>query len=129
MDADAERSALDTITSRVIGCAHTVGNVLGPGFLEKVYENALMVELRYDGLRVDQQVPFQVRYREEVVGNYIPDIVVEHAVILEVKAQARLDVVNRVQCLNYLRATGLRIALLLNFGSPRVEVQRVVHRY
>jgi len=129
MDADAERSALDTIASRVIGCAHTVGNVLGPGFLEKVYENALMVELRYDGLRVDQQVPFQVRYREEVVGNYIPDIVVEHAVILEVKAQARLDVVNRVQCLNYLRATGLRIALLLNFGSPRVEVQRVVHRY
>ena len=129
MDADGERSALDTITSRVIGCAHTVGNVLGPGFLEKVYENALMVELRYDGLRVDQQVPFQVRYREEVVGNYIPDIVVEHAVILEVKAQARLDVVNRVQCLNYLRATGLRIALLLNFGSPRVEVQRVVHRY
>jgi len=85
MDADGERSALDTITSRVIGCAHTVGNVLGPGFLEKVYENALMVELR--------------------------------------------SVVNRVQCLNYLRATGLRIALLLNFGSPRVEVQRVVHRY
>jgi len=129
MDADGERSALDTITSRVIGCAHTVGNVLGPGFLEKVYENALMVELRYDGLRVDQQVPFQVRYREEVVGNYVPDIVVERSVILEVKAQARLDVVNRVQCLNYLRATGLRIALLLNFGSPRVEVQRVVHRY
>ena len=129
MDADGERSALDTITSRVIGCAHTVGNVLGPGFLEKVYENALMVELRYDGLRVDQQAPFQVRYREEVVGNYVPDIVVERSVILEVKAQARLDVVNRVQCLNYLRATGLRIALLLNFGSPRVEVQRVVHRY
>jgi len=129
MDADAERSALDAITSRVIGCAHTVGNVLGPGFLEKVYENALMVELRYDGLRVDQQAPFQVRYREEVVGNYVPDIVVERSVILEVKAQARLDVVNRVQCLNYLRATGLRIALLLNFGSPRVEVQRVVHRY
>ena len=129
MKADAHQLRLDQITSGVIRCAHQVSNVLGAGFLEKVYENALMVELRHAQIEAKHQVPVTVRYREEIVGSYVPDILVQDSIIVEVKAISALDLVHRVQCLNYLRAMDLNVALLINFGTPRLEVRRIVHRF
>ena len=129
MNADAHQLGLDQITSDVIRCAHQVSNTLGTGFLEKVYENALLVEMRHAHLEAKQQIPITVRYRDEIVGNYVPDILVQDSVIIEVKAVTSLDVVHRVQCLNYLRAAGLSVALLINFGQPRLEVRRIVHKF
>ncbi|MBI4535190.1 MAG: GxxExxY protein [Ignavibacteriae bacterium] len=116
----------DEITKKIIGCAFTVSNTLGVGFLEKVYENALVHETRKAGLRVDQQYQMQVLYDGIVVGEYIADIVVERQVLVELKAMKALDDIHMAQCLNYLRATGFHICLLLNFGKPKLEVKRIV---
>ena len=117
---------MNQITERVIGCVHRVSNVLGSGFLEKVYENALAVELRRSGLRVEQQQAINVYYSDILVGNYAADILVEDEVILELKATHSLDEVHAAQCLNYLKATGKRLCLLINFGRPRVNIRRIV---
>jgi GxxExxY protein len=117
------------VTRNVIGAAIHVSNVLGAGFLEKVYENALMIELRHRGREVDQQQAVSVRYREEIVGVFQADLIVDRRVVVELKAVRRLDPVHRAQCLNYLRATGIRTGLVLNFGTPRLEVQRVLCGY
>ena len=113
------------ITGQIIGAAHTVSNTLGCGFLEKVYENALTVELRRSGLIVEQQKEIQVRYREEIVGVYVADLLVGGSVLVELKAAFALDRNHRAQCINYLRATRHRICLLLNFGVPRLAVERI----
>jgi GxxExxY protein len=120
---------LDEITERVIGCAYTVANTLGSGFLEKVYENALAYELRKAGYAVQQQCVIQVRYEEIVVGEYVADILVEHSVLLELKAMKGLDDIHTAQCLNYLKATGLQVCLLINFGGRRVQVKRLVNDF
>jgi GxxExxY protein len=117
-------SKANHITRTIIGAAQTVSNTLGCGFLEKVYENALVIELRRSGLQVDQQKEILVRYRDEVVGIYIADLIVEGAILVELKAAFALDRIHRAQCINYLRATGHRICLLLNFGLPRLDVER-----
>jgi GxxExxY protein len=114
------------MTQAIIGAAYQVANVLGTGFLEKVYENALALELKARGFDVEQQRPIQVRYREEVVGIYQADLMIAGAVIIELKAVEHLDRSHRAQCLNYLRATGLTTGLVINFGSAKVEVRRVV---
>jgi len=124
MDTDKHR--LNQITEQIIGCAYTVGNQLGCGFLEKVYENALAHELRKAGLVVAQQQPITVRYDGVVVGDYIADLLVAECVMVELKAVKALDDVHLAQCLNYLKATGLQVCLLINFGNPKVEVRRVV---
>ena len=129
MDADERRSGLDEISRTVIGCAYTVGNNLGHGFLEKVYENALAHELRKSGLTARQQHAINVLYDGVVVGEDLADILVNDCVILELKTVKALDDVHMAQCLNYLRATGLNLCLLINFGTPRVQVKRVVHEY
>ena len=98
---------------------------LGCGFLEKVYENALAVELRRAGLGVEQQKPIEVRWREELIGMYQPDLVVNDKVVIELNAVRSLERVHWAQCMNYLRAGGLEVGLLLNFGMPRLEIQRV----
>jgi GxxExxY protein len=121
---NAEEPELNAISYAVIGAAQTVSRALGAGFLEKIYENALCWELRKRHLEVLQQGVFDVRYDGQVVGTYIPDIVVAARVIVEVKAVAALDSTCRAQCLNYLRATGLPLCLLLNFGRPRLEYTR-----
>ena len=113
------------ITGKIIGAAQTVSNALGYGFLEKVYENALAVERRRSGLRVEQQKEVEVRYREEIVGIYFADLLVEGAVLVELKAAVAFDRIHRAQCINYLRATGHHICLLLNFGLPRLQVERI----
>jgi GxxExxY protein len=101
---------IDRITERVIGCAYTVSNSLGCGFLEKVYENAIVHELRKAGLAVQQQYPITVHYDEVVAGEFIADVLVEETVLVELKAFKELDDVHMAQCYNYLRATGLRSA-------------------
>jgi len=122
-----KRMDINQITERIIGCAFTVSSTLGAGFLEKVYENALAHELHKAGVRVSQQHPIPVLYDEVVVGDYVADLVVEDRVVVELKAVKELDNVHMAQCLNYLKATGLKICLLLNFGQPRVQIKRIIH--
>jgi GxxExxY protein len=129
MNADERRSKLDAISQRVIGCVHQVSNTLGTGFLEKVYENALAVELRDAGLAVAQQYRIEVRYKEISVGDFVADLLVENSVIIEVKTVKTFDDVHVAQCLNYLKATGLNVCLLVNFGTPKAVVKRVVHNF
>ncbi len=123
---DVRRQQLNKVTEQIIGCAFTVANTLGHGFLEKVYENALAYELRKAGLRVSQQQGIQVHYEDVVVGEYVADLLVEDRVIVELKAVKALDDTARAQCVNYLKATRMEICLLINFGQPRVDVKRVV---
>jgi GxxExxY protein len=129
MDADERRSRLDQITEKIIGCVHQVSNVLGTGFLEKVYENALVVELTQAGLSLAQQRRIEVRYKDVLVGDFIADILVEECVIVEIKAVKTLDDVHTAQCLNYLKSTGLQVCLLVNFGAPKATVKRVVRGF
>jgi GxxExxY protein len=121
-----EHSDLDATTSKVISCAYRVSNTLGAGFLEKVCENALAVEVRCSRLEFTRQPNYPVRYREEIVGDYVPDLVVRGSVVVEVKALDSLTRVHQAQGMNYLRVTGMRVALLLNFGALRLETKRIV---
>ena len=120
---------LNRITERVIGCAYTVSNTLGAGFLEKVYENALAHELRKNGLDVIQQHPIQLLYDGVVVGDFVADLLVAQEVLVELKAVKAFDDVHLAQCLNYLKVTGRSLCLLLNFGPPKVQVKRVVRDF
>ena len=117
----------DQLSNKIIGCALTVSNALGVGFLEKVYENALAHELRKAGLTVNQQYPITIHYDGVPVGSYAADLLVEKTVLVELKAVTALDTIHRAQCINYLKGSGLRLCLLLNFGSPRLEIKRVVN--
>jgi GxxExxY protein len=123
---NADETVLDHLTERIIGSALTVSNALGAGFLEKVYENALVHELRKAGLAVAQQRGVTVMYDGVIVGDYAVDLLVQESVIVELKAIKAVAAVHRAQCINYLRATGLQVCLLLNFGNPRLEIKRVV---
>lgn len=114
------------MTKRVIGCAFAVSNVLGGGFLEKVYENALAHELRKAGLSVEQQHRVPVCYDGVVVGDYVADLLVENEVLVELKSVKSVDENHMAQARNYVKATGLPICLLINFGTPKIEVKRVV---
>jgi GxxExxY protein len=127
--SNEQQMELDAITEKIIGCAYTVSNKLGAGFLEKVYENALAHESRRINLRVVQQHNIVVKYDGVVVGEYIADLLVENKVIVELKAVKNIDDVHIAQCLNYLKATGLHVCLLINFGKPKVEVKRIVNNF
>lgn len=124
-----ERKRLNEITEKIIGCAYMVSNVLGVGFLEKVYENALVFELKRLNLKVEQQKPVKVLYKNVIVGDYYADLVVENLVIVELKATKRIEDIHLAQCLYYLKATGLSLGLIINFGKPKVEIKRVVRNY
>jgi len=113
------------LTEKIINAAYKVHNVLGFGFLEKVYQNALMIELKRMGLKVSSEMPIKVYYRNEIVGEYIADIIVEDKVILELKAVKDLAEIHEVQLVNYLKATGIELGLLINFGHS-VQVKRKV---
>ena len=116
------------LTEVIIGCAFKVHNTLGHGFLEKVYENALRIELARQGLEVKQQEPIRVHYDGQVVGEFYADLSVEDRVIVELKAVRSLDKAHEVQLVNYLTATGVNTGLLLNFG-PSVQVKRKFRQY
>jgi GxxExxY protein len=117
---------LDVLTRCIIGCAMTVSNKLGAGFLEKIYENALAIELRKAGLKVEQQKPLAVFYDGILVGEYFADVIVNGVVLLELKAAKAMDENHQAQLLNYLKATGFHIGLILNFGTPRLGIKRMV---
>lgn len=123
----ADENRLNDLSRRVIGCALIVLNALGAGFLEKVYENALAHELRKAGLAVVQQHGVSVMYDGMVVGEYVIDLMIEQALLVELKATKALDEAHHAQCLNYLKASGMRLGLLLNFGKPRMEIKRVAN--
>ena len=123
---DTSEDRINLLSKRIIGCALTVLHALGTGFLEKVYENALVHELCAAGLAVSQQHPMVVRYDGVVVGEYTVDLLVEHIVLVELKVAKTIDDIHRAQCLNYLKATGLHLCLLFNFGKPRLEIKRIV---
>jgi len=115
----------DPLTGLIIGRCFRVANELGPGFLEKVYENALAFELRESNVPFIQQQSIEVFYRGAKVGHYQADLIVEGSVIVEVKAVQALDSTHVAQCLNYMRGTGLATSLLVNFGRAKIQVRRL----
>ena len=114
------------LTEKIIGFGFEVHNELGGGFLERVYENALTYLLRASGFNVDQQKKLTIRFRGIVVGDYVADMVVDNKVLVEIKAGSGLDQAHTAQCLNYLKATGMRVGLLLNFGPHKLQFKRLV---
>ena len=128
MDSNKDKfDRINQITERIIGAAFKVANELGVGFLEKVYENALAHEMKKGGLRVDQQRPVDVYYDGVVVGVYVADLIVEGTVPVELKSAKAIDDAHKAQCLNHLRATGYQIGLLINFGTPKIEIKRMIN--
>ncbi len=123
---DTDGNGINPLSNRITGCALTVLQTLGTGFLEKIYENAPLHELRKAGLDVAQQHSTLVHYDGIVVGQYAVDLLVERTVLVELKVAKAIDDIHRAQCLNYLKATGLHLCLLLNFGRPRLEIKRIV---
>ena len=124
-ESDGSMNEINKITEIIIGSAYKVANALGCGFLEKVYENALAYEIRKHGLEVKQQESIKVYYENVEVGFYEADLWIEDKVLVELKAVKNLDDVHRAQRLNYLKATKVKICLLINFGNPRVEIKRI----
>ena len=112
------------LTHSIIGCAFEVINELGSGFLESVYEKALIVALTDAGLPVEAQRPISIQYRGRLVGDFYADILVDNRVIVELKAVKALIPEHEAQVINYLNATGIRVGLLINFGSSRLEFKR-----
>lgn len=125
MEAQKE-SVFKELTREIIGAAFAVHNALGCGLLEKVYQNALVWELELRGREVSPQKEFTALYRGKEVGTYYADLVVADKVIVEVKAADKIDNVHRAQLLNYLRIAGLRVGLLINFGPPKLQYERLV---
>jgi GxxExxY protein len=117
---------INEITEKVIGCIYKVSNTLGGGFVEKVYQNATFMEIGKEGLRVQQQVSINVKYDDVIVGEFFADLIVEELVLVELKAVKLLDDVHVAQCMNYLRASGLPVCLLVNFYRPKVEIRRLI---
>jgi GxxExxY protein len=119
---------INNLTHKVIGCAYKVHNVLGSGFLEKVYENALTIELKRLGIDARQQVKLHVWYEGERVGLYFPDLWIEGQLIVELKAVVSLVREHELKLIHYLRATGIDNGLLINFGDT-VQIKRKFREY
>ena len=124
----ANKPNMDTndLTYQINGAVYEVNKVLGQGFLEKVYENSLLFELHIRGLKAESQVPIKVIYKDQIVGDYFADIVVENQVLVELKAVESLKKIHEAQLLNYLKATGFKIGLLVNFTHPKAEIKRFI---
>ncbi|QWV91945.1 GxxExxY protein [Geomonas oryzisoli] len=118
----------EDLTGKILAACFDVSNELGNGFLESVYEKSLLIALEEAGLRAQAQVPLQVFYRNKNVGDFYADVVVEGIVLLELKAVKTLAPEHVAQILNYLKATGIGIGLLINFGSPKLEYRRLGNR-
>lgn len=114
------------LSYKIIGLAMEVYNKLGYGFLEKVYENALMILFQREGIQAEQQVPIKVYFEGKIIGDYVADILVENKIILEIKSVENIIDVHRAQVLNYLTATGFHLAIILNFGKEKLEFERFV---
>ena len=116
---------IDDLSERVLGACFQVSNELGAGFLESVYEKALLITLRDLGLEVRSQVPLKVHYLNQCVGEFYADLVIENELIVELKAVKSLLPEHLAQGINYLKATGLNTALLVNFGRSKIEYRRL----
>lgn len=121
-----DRILYKELSYKIVGLAMQVHRELGPGFLERVYENSMMIMFEENGIPAQAQLPIKVHFHGRIVGDYIADILVDNSIILELKAQERLMLVHKAQTLNYLRATNLRLAILLNFGKASLEYERFV---
>ena len=118
----------EELTRKIIGCGFETSNELGVGFLESVYEKALVVALTDVGLKARSQVPIGVSFRGRPVGEFFADIVVEEKVIVELKCAKLIAPIHEAQIINYLNATGIEVGMILNFGSPRLQYQRYTRR-
>jgi GxxExxY protein len=124
-----ERRFFDSLTERVLGAVLEVSNTLGAGFLEKVYEPALLRELGLRGIRAIAQASFSVTYKGHYVGEFFADLLVKDVLVVELKCVERLANEHTAQCINYLRASGRTLCLLVNFQKPKVEWKRIVHGF
>jgi GxxExxY protein len=124
-----ERGFFDALTEQVLGAVFEVSNTLGAGFLEKVYHRALLRELRIRGIRAAAEASFTITYKGHSVGEYFADILVEDVLVIELKCVERLANEHTAQCLNYLRASGRTVCLLVNFQKPKVEWKRIVNGF
>jgi GxxExxY protein len=122
-----ERTKLETLVEKVVGSAYEVSNVLGAGFQEKIYERALIEELSLRGVRVKAQAAFPVTYKGKHMGTYSADLVADGQLLVEVKCVEQFSNEHLAQCINYLKASRLHLALLINFRHPKVEWRRIVH--
>jgi GxxExxY protein len=126
---NTDKAALHELCDQVIGAVYEVANTLGPGFLEKVYEHALIRELSLRGVGAESQVAVPVNYKGAAIGVYFADILVEGRLIVELKCVERFSDEHVAQCINYLKATGLRRCLLVNFQNAKVRWQRIVYNF
>ena len=115
----------EELSDKVLGACFEVAHELGAGFLESVYEKALMVALRQKGLQVEEQVSLKVKFRGVIVGEFFADILVERKLIVELKSVSALKPEHQAQVINYLKATGIEVGLLVNFGNPKLEYRRL----
>ena len=125
MNTDIQDVKFRELTERIIKIFYKVYNTLGYGFLEKIYEHAMMIEFRKANISAVSQDPIKVRYEHEIIGEYFADIIVDRKVIIEIKATKNLIIAHEAQLLNYLKATDIEVGLLLNFG-PEPEIKRKV---
>jgi GxxExxY protein len=123
------REYLNELFRTAVGAAYEVQNQLGAGFLEKVYERSLARELSIQGLSVETQVRHQVKYKDQVVGEYVADLIVEGKLLIELKCSDNFAPEHLAQCINYLKASGLNLALLINFQKPKVEWKRIAYQF
>ena len=128
MNTDKRRCP-DSLTELVIGAILEVSNTLGAGFLEKVYQRALLQELRLRGIRAQAEASFRIYYKDHYIGEYYADILVEDVLVLELKCVERFTDEHMAQCLNYLRASNLTVCLLINFQKSRADWKRIVSGY
>ncbi|WP_428624173.1 GxxExxY protein [Sedimenticola sp.] len=126
MDAN-EREWIDEKVRLIVGAAFEVSNQLGCGFLEKVYERSLQVELNHRGMAVEQQIGLPVFYKGKQVGDFVADLMVEKRILVELKCVDALGDIHTAQCINYLKASGLKVCLLVNFQRPRIQWKKLVN--
>jgi GxxExxY protein len=126
MDANEDKIVYRELSFKIVGLAMEVHNSLGYGFLEKVYENALMVLFRRENIPAMQQASIKVRFEGIIVGDYIADMLVDNKILIELKAVDKIIDIHRAQALNYLKATGLKLCIILNFGKLKLEQERIV---
>jgi len=124
-----EHGYLESLTQRVLAAVFEVSNILGAGFLEKVYQRALLRELTLRGMQATAEASLAITYKSHSVGEYFADIIVEGVLVIELKCVERLANEHMAQCLNYLRASGLGLCLLVNFQKPKVEWRRIINGF
>lgn len=124
-----DEDELNALTERIIGCAFKVSNSLGCGFLEKVYENAMMIELAQAGLASENQKSLTVFYDGKTVGEYYADLYINSSIVVELKVAKNIDESHQAQLLNYLRACRKRAGLIINFGRPKIEIKRILNGF